>query len=412
MAYSRRKRQILDPLYFLTNPSIFITFFSMELTKEEMKRYARQLVLPEIGQEGQLRLKSARILIIGTGGLGSPAALYLSAAGVGTLGVVDFDKVELSNLHRQIIHGTDDIGQPKVISAKEKIARLNPEVKVIPRETRLNSQNALEILKNYDFIIDGTDNFITRYLINDACILLGKPFVYGGIFRFEGQLSVFGLKNGPCYRCFFQEPPSSGEIPSCAEAGVLGVLPGTMGVLQANETIKMICGIGTPLKGRLLIFDALATRFREVQIPKDPHCPMCSANRTIHKLGEYTPIGCALSPSQKESPSENRIPEATVQELKQKLLDSPQKIYILDVRDQKEWEIAHIEGAVLKPLSTLKENYQDIPKDKPVYVHCKLGGRSFQAVEFLKTKGYTNCINVKGGIDAWAEEIDPPMPRY
>ena len=384
----------------------------MGLTNEEIKRYGRHLVLPEFGEEGQLKLKGAKILLVGAGGLGSPAAIYLSAAGVGTLGLVDFDKVEFSNLHRQVIHFTKDVGKSKVGSAKEKIAQINPEVKVITQETTLNSKNALALIKDYDLIIDGTDNFPTRYLINDACVLSKKPYIYGGIFRFEGQCSVFGFEDGPCYRCLFQEPPNAGEVPSCAEAGVIGVLPGIIGLLQANEAIKIICQIGESLKGRLLIFDALTTHFREVKIKKDPQCPMCGSHRTIHELVEYSPI-CDLQTqtTSMETKGEDMY-EITVRELKKIMDERSEDFYLLDVRELEEWNIAHIEGAVLKPFSTFKDNYQDIPQDKKIYVHCKVGGRSLNVAKFLKTEGYQNVANVKGGIDAWAKEIDPTMPKY
>lgn len=384
----------------------------MELTNDEIKRYGRHLLLPEIGKGGQLKLKRARILLVGAGGLGSPQAIYLSAAGVGTLGLVDFDRVEFSNLQRQVIHFTPDIGKSKVISAQEKIVQINPEVKVIPHETILNAQNALDIIQGYDLIIDGTDNFPTRYLINDACIFLGKPFIYGGIFRFEGQCSVFGFDRGPCYRCFFQQPPAPGSVPSCAEAGVLGVLPGIIGLLQANEAIKVICQIGKPLKGRLLLFDALATHFREIQIKKDPTCPMCSPNRTIHALVEYAPICHDQTHTPPGTSANESSPEVTVQELKQIIDDQPSDFCLLDVREPEEWEIAHIKGAILKPLSELENNFQDIPTDKRVFVHCKMGGRSQKAIQFLANKGYRHLVHVKGGIDAWAREIDTTMPQY
>lgn len=388
----------------------------MELTPDEIKRYQRHLLLPELGKEGQLKLKRAKILLVGAGGLGSPSAIYLSAAGVGTLGLVDFDKVEFSNLQRQVIHFTGDVGKPKVTSAQEKIAQINPQVKVLTYATALNSQNALNILKNYDLVIDGTDNFPTRYLVNDACVLSGKPLIYGAVFRFEGQCSVFGLKDGPCYRCFFREPPAPDEIPSCAEAGVLGILPGIIGLLQANEAIKIICQIGEPLKGRLLLLDALTTRFREIQIKKDPQCPLCGPKRTIHELAEHHQPICNAQTAQtaktQGSTLSKDISEITVQELKHMLDDPPHGFYLLDVREPFEWEIARITGAVLKPLSSLEDNYRNIPKDKKIAVYCKMGGRSLQAVQFLKEKGYPSLVNVKGGINAWAEEIDTGMPTY
>jgi len=379
----------------------------MDLNNKELVRYSRQLILPEIGADGQQKLKEAKVLLVGTGGLGSPVAIYLAATGVGTLGIVDSDNVDLSNLHRQVIHFTRDIGKSKVLSAKEKIAHLNPHVKVIPYKEQFSEANALKLLKDYDLVVDGTDNFPTRYLINDACVLSGKPFVFGGIFRFEGQCCVFGLEDGPCYRCFLTEPPKPDEIPSCAEAGVLGLLPGIIGLLQANEAVKIICGIGQPLKGRLLIFDALQTQFREINIRKDPQCPLCGEKRTIHKVVAYADA-CCPTPSNRE----DRVSEITVQQLK-RIMDNPSSpYYLLDVREPKEWAIAHIEGAVLKPFSTFKNNYADIPKDKKIYIHCKVGGRSLKAAQFLKTKGYRQVFNVKGGIDAWAKEIDPAMPKY
>ena len=381
----------------------------MEFSKKELERYGRHLLLSEIGQQGQLKLKKSKILLIGTGGLGSPAAIYLAAAGVGTIGLIDFDRVDLSNLHRQVIHFTPDIGRPKVISAQEKINALNPEIKVVTYDTKLDSSNALEIFKEFDLIVDGTDNFPSRYLINDACVLSKKPYVFGGILRFEGQCSIFGLDDGPCYRCLFSEPPQPGQIPSCSEAGVLGVLPGVIGLLQANEAIKLICGIGQPLKGRLLLFDALAASFREVRIKKNPQCAICGPNRTITKLIDYQ-LFCDARPKTQETA--NTVQEISVKELKNIMDQKSKGFYLLDVREQFEWELAKIDGAVLKPLSSLKDKYQDIPKDKRVFVHCKLGGRSRQAAEFLKTKGYQNVFNVKGGIDAWAQEVDPKITRY
>ena len=377
----------------------------MKLTNEEIQRYGRHLILPEIGQEGQLKLKQARVLIVGVGGLGSPVAIYLTAAGVGTIGLIDPDKVEFSNLHRQVVHFTSDVGKPKVVSAKEKLAELNPAVKVLTYESKFNAGNALPIIKDFDLVIDGTDNFPSRYLINDACVLSGKPFVFGGIFRFEGQCSVFGVTDGPCYRCFFEEPPQPGEVPSCAEAGVIGVLPGIIGLLQAHEAIKLICNIGEPLKGRLLIFDGMNTQFREVKIKKNPTCAICGANRTIHHLVEPARV-CQVDLT-------TDIPEITVQELKEKLDKNAKGVCLIDVREKEELDIARIPGAKLKPSSGLEGSYQDIPKDRTVYVHCGGGGRSKSAIRFLKSKGYINeLINIKGGIKAWAKEIDPKMPRY
>ncbi len=363
---------------------------NMELNNHEKERYARQLILPEFGTEGQLKLKNAKILLVGVGGLGSPQAIYLSASGVGTLGIIDPDSVALNNLHRQVIHFTKDVGRSKVVSAQEKIEQINPHVKVLTYPAKLTAQNALEIFKNYDLIIDGTDNFSARYLINDACVMLAKPFIFGGIFRFEGQVSVFGLKDGPCYRCLFGEPPASEAIPSCAQAGVLGVLPGIVGLIQANEAIKIICGIGEPLRERLLIFDALTTTFREVRIKKDPACPMCGDHKTIVNLKEY-----------QENCLGGKNMEISVPELKEIMNDFSKKYVLIDVREPLEWDKGHIAGAVSKPLSTFEENYQDIPKDGKVFIHCQAGSRSSKAVEFLRSKGYTNCWNVGGGMNAW-----------
>ncbi len=368
----------------------------MSLSKKELERYGRQMILPEIGAKGQVKLKNAKVLIVGAGGLGSPVAIYLASIGVGTLGIIDADKVELNNLHRQVLHTTKDIGKSKVLSAKEKIRQLNPHVEVVIYKERFSEANAAQLVKDYDFVIDGTDNFPTRYLINDACVLAGKPFVFGGIFRFEGQCSVFGVKDGPCYRCFMQEPPKAEDIPSCAEAGVLGVLPGMIGLLQANEAIKLICGIGEPLKGRLLIFDALNTSFREVKLKKNSGCAVCGQNPTIKKIEPVDlPVACVLNPNS------NGVPEITVSELKKKMRKKNSDFMLVDVREKPEWDAGHINGAVLKPMSTLQQTFHEIPKDKPVYLHCGGGGRSSRAVQFLQSQGYTNAFNVKGGYKAW-----------
>ena len=373
----------------------------MELSSKEITRYSRQLLLPEIGKEGQSRLKQAKVLIVGAGGLGSPVAIYLATAGVGTVGIIDPDQVELTNLHRQIIHSTPDIGKPKVVSAKEKIFQLNPEIKVVTYPGRFTAQNALKIIQNYDLIVDGTDNFPTRYLINDACVLSGKPFIFGGVFRFEGQCSVFAFENGPCYRCLFENPPQPGQVPSCTEAGVLGVLPGIIGLLQANEAIKIICQIGETLKERLLIFDGLTTQFREIQIKKNPDCLICGPKRTIHQVTECAPI---CSPDVQD---QILIPTITVQELKTIIEQKPSHFCLIDVREQKEWDIDHIASAILKPLSTLENNYHGIPKDRKIYVHCKTGGRSLAAIKFLRTKGYRDLFLVSGGMDAWTKIKEP-----
>ncbi len=375
----------------------------MEFSAEEKARYARQTILPMIGPAGQMKLKKARILMVGAGGLGSSPAIYLTAAGVGTLGLIDADTVALSNLHRQVLHYTADIGKPKVVSAQEKLGQINPHVRIVTHQERLNAGNAKGIVADYDLVIDGTDNLPSRYLINDMCFFSGKPFIFGGVHQFEGQCSVFG-PGGPCYRCFFRELPPPEEMPSCAEAGVIGVVPGIIGLMQANEAIKLICGIGELLLGRLLIFDALSARWREVKIKKDPGCPLCGLDPTIRALEEYT----WQCPTQTTQPL---MPEITVRELKQ-LRDKQPDLYLLDVREQEEWDIARIEGAHLKPLSNFEEEFKDIPKDRPVYCFCKLGGRSTKAVEFLRSQGYSNAVNIQGGIHAWAEEIDPAVPQY
>lgn len=377
-------------------------------SKEETIRYARQTILPMIGPQGQARLKSARVLFVGAGGLGSSPAIYLAAAGVGTIGLIDDDKVSLSNLHRQILHYTPDIQKAKVISAEEKLKQINPHVNVVTHQARLDAQNVLSIFTGYDLIIDGTDNLPSRYLINDACFFLKKSFIFGGVHQFEGQVSVFGA-GGPCYRCLFRDMPPPGEMPSCAEAGVIGVVPGIMGLMQANEAIKWICEIGESLSGRLLIFDALSARWREVKIKKDSECPLCGTHPSILKLQEYS-WHCA---DEGDSPLSGTVPfsEITVRELKN-LRERNSDVYLLDVREKEEWQIARIDGAHLKPLSSLKDNFDDIPKDKPVYCLCKMGGRSSKAIEFLKSQGYTSLILVKGGITAWSQEIDPTIPQY
>ena len=370
---------------------------------DERIRYARQTILPMIGECGQMKLKSASILIVGAGGLGSAPAIYLAAAGVGTIGLVDADVVSLSNLHRQVLHFTPDCEKPKVVSATEKLLKINPNVKVDQHQKRLTTENASAIFAGYDFIIDGTDNLPSRYLINDACFFLHKAFAFGGVYQFEGQVSVFG-NNGPCYRCFFRDMPPLEEMPSCAEAGVIGVVPGIIGLMQANEAIKWICGIGDSLLGRLLIFDALSVRWRELKVEKDPECPLCGVNPTIRTLQEFD-WACSSDLEIK------RIREISVRELKQ-LRDQDPDLYLLDVREPAEWDVAHIEGAHLKPLSKLEENFSDIPRDKPVYCYCKTGRRSAKVVTFLESQGYTNLANVIGGIQAWSEEIDPQIPQY
>ncbi|MCB9771906.1 MAG: molybdopterin-synthase adenylyltransferase MoeB [Candidatus Omnitrophica bacterium] len=370
-----------------------------QFSQSEKVRYSRQTILPQFGLTGQTKLKNARVLFVGAGGLGSAPAIYLAAAGVGTIGLIDPDKVSLSNLHRQILHFTPDVDKPKVVSASEKLTQINPNVKIVTYQERLTVQNAQSIIDDYDVVIDGTDNLPSRYLINDACFFLKKNFIFGGVYQFEGQVSVFGA-SGPCYRCIFREMPSPEEMPSCVEAGVIGVIPGIIGLMQANEAIKGICGMGESLLGRLLIFDALSACWREVKIKNDPECPLCGAHPTIKKLEEYS-WECA---SGKMS---QMMLQVSVRELKE-LRDKNPDLYLLDVREQEEWDVDRIEGAHLKPMSQLQDNYQDIPKDKPVYCYCHAGGRSARVVGFLKSQGYENVYNVIGGMQAWSEEIDSP----
>jgi adenylyltransferase/sulfurtransferase len=375
------------------------------LSNEEIARYSRHLIMPEVALDGQKRLKQARVLTVGAGGLGSPLALYLAAAGVGTLGIVDFDVVDESNLQRQIIHGTSDLGRSKMESAREKIEDINPNVKVEAFEEALTSENALEIIDGFDVVVDGTDNFPTRYLVNDACVLLGKPNVYGSIFRFEGQASVFYAEEGPCYRCLYPEPPPPGLVPSCAEGGVLGILPGAIGTIQATETVKLLLGIGEPLVGRLLLYDALSMRFREMKLRKDPNCPVCGENPTVTELIDYQEF-CGIPQAQQA----DEVPEITVRELKEKL-DNGQNVSVLDVREPHEYEVANI-GARLIPLGELPERLVELDRNDTLAVHCKTGGRSARAVQLLKEAGFQNVYNVEGGITAWSEEIDPSVPKY
>jgi molybdopterin/thiamine biosynthesis adenylyltransferase/rhodanese-related sulfurtransferase len=380
----------------------------VELSNEEIARYSRHLIMPEVALEGQKKLKAARVLTIGAGGLGAPLAMYLAAAGVGTIGIVDFDVVDESNLQRQIIHGTSDIGRPKLESARETIEDINPNVKVETFNEALSSENALDIFRDFDIVVDGTDNFPTRYLVNDACVLLGKPNVYGSIFRFEGQASVFYAEEGPCYRCLYPEPPPPGLVPSCAEGGVLGILPGAIGVIQATETVKLILGIGEPLIGRLLLYDALGMRFREMKLRKDPNCPVCGENPTVTELIDYQEF-CGI-PQANAAERENEVPEITVRELKEKL-DRGEDIKVLDVRDPHEYQVANI-GAPLIPLNELPERMHELNQNDEIAVHCKTGGRSARAVKLLRDAGFTNVYNVKGGITAWSEQIDPSVPKY
>ena len=380
---------------------------SAELSNEEIARYSRHLIMPEVALDGQKKLKQARVLTVGAGGLGSPLALYLAAAGVGTLGIVDFDVVDESNLQRQIIHGTSDVGRPKMESARDRIADINPNVHVEAYEDALTSENALDVFKDFDVIVDGTDNFPTRYLVNDACVLLGKPNVYGSIFRFEGQASVFYAKEGPCYRCLYPEPPPPGLVPSCAEGGVLGILPGAIGTIQATETAKLILGIGEPLIGRLLLYDALSMRFREMKLRKDPDCPVCGENPTVTELIDYQEF-CGIPQAAAEET--NGVPEITVGELKAKL-DNDEDINVLDVREPHEYEVANL-GMRLIPLGELPQRLAELDRDENFVVHCKTGGRSARAVRLLQESGFQNVYNVKGGITAWSKEVDPSVPRY
>ena len=384
---------------------------SLGLTNEEVARYSRHLIMPEVGMEGQLKLKAARVLCVGAGGLGSPVALYLAAAGVGTIGIVDFDTVDFSNLQRQIIHGTPDVGRPKLESAKSRLNALNPEVHVVTHEMALSSQNALGLFADYDMVVDGTDNFPTRYLVNDACVIQGKPNVYGSIFRFEGQNSVFATTGGPCYRCLYPEPPPPGLVPSCAEGGVLGILPGVVGTLQATEAVKLILGVGDLLIGRFLIFDALQMRFRELKLRKDPDCPVCGDKPTVTQLIDYEQF-CGVVPSQPASGLEPITDgEVTVEELKSRI-DRRDSFVLLDVRESQEFDICRIPGSVLIPLGDLQSRMPELQAGGDLIVHCKSGVRSGKAVKLLREAGYVGAKNLKGGILAWIDRIDQTLPRY
>jgi adenylyltransferase/sulfurtransferase len=387
-------------------PSVAGGSAAAPLSHDEIRRYSRHLIMPEVGLEGQQKLKAARVLCIGAGGLGSPATLYLAAAGVGTIGLVDFDVVDFSNLQRQILHGTSDVGRPKLESAQETLADINPGVNIETHEAALTSENAFEILRDYDLVIDGTDNFPTRYLVNDACVLLGKPNVYGSIFRFEGQASIFAAKDGPCYRCLYAEPPPPGLVPSCAEGGVLGVLPGIIGTIQATEAVKLILGVGTPLIGRLLLFDALRMQFREVKLRKNPQCPICGEHRTIHELIDYEQF-CGVGHEAEVTTSA----DLTAAELKSKL-DSGEDILILDVREPQEYRINQIHGSILIPLGDLPQRVREIDSAREIVVHCKTGARSAKAVDFLRGAGFRRVRNLKRGIVGWIETVDPTQPMY
>jgi adenylyltransferase/sulfurtransferase len=383
------------------------------LSAEEIQRYSRHLIMPEVGMEGQRRLKAGSVLCIGAGGLGSPAAMYLAAAGIGRIGVVDFDVVDYSNLQRQLLHGTPDVGRSKLDSARDRINALNPHVQVDTYETMLSSENALELFAPYDVILDGTDNFPTRYLVNDACVIAGKPNAYGSIFRFEGQASVFAAKDGPCYRCLYPEPPPPGLVPSCAEGGVLGVLPGIIGVIQATEAIKLIVGIGEPLVGRFLIYDALRMRFRELKLRKDAECPVCGTNPTVTELIDYEQF-CGMRPDPQPAQSAGAAVndwEITPVDLKKKL-DAGETPFVLDVREPNEYQINRIPGSTLIPLGDLPRRYQELPRDREIVAQCKMGGRSAKAMDFLKSVGFTNVKNLRGGILEWIDTVDPSQPKY
>jgi sulfur-carrier protein adenylyltransferase/sulfurtransferase len=377
---------------------------AMRLSAEELQRYSRHLLMPEVTSDGQRRLKASHILSIGAGGLGSPAALYLAAAGVGTIGIVDFDDVDLSNLQRQILHGTKDIGRSKLESARDRLRDINPEIEIELHECRFSSENASQLVEQYDVVVDGSDNFPTRYLSNDVCVFARKPNVYGSVFRFEGQTTVFAPHlGGPCYRCLFPEPPPPDSVPNCAQAGVLGVLPGIIGMLQAIETIKLIVGIGEPLVGRLLHFDALKVKFRELNLRRDPQCPVCGENPTIFSPIDYEQFCGARN--------EEAIPTMSAHELKRKM-DAREPFELIDVREAFEYEIARIDGAKLIPLGEIAERADELQREQPIVVHCHSGRRSAEAVRQLQQRGFANVYNLEGGIDAWSDQIDPSVPKY
>ncbi len=385
-----------------------------ELSGDEIKRYSRHLIMPEVGVEGQRKLKAGKVLCIGAGGLGSPAAMYLAAAGVGTIGIVDFDVVDFSNLQRQLLHGTPDVGRPKLDSAKDRLNALNPNVHIETYDAALSSENAMKFFEPYDVILDGTDNFPTRYLVNDACVLSGKPNAYGSIFRFEGQASVFATKDGPCYRCLYPEPPPPGLVPSCAEGGVFGVLPGIIGVIQATETIKLILGIGEPLIGRFMIYDALRMRFRELKLRKDADCPVCGTHPTVTRLIDYEQF-CGVAPHQVAAEAAKTPASSadalTPRELKAEL-DRGEKLVIVDVREPQEYQINRIQGSVLIPLGDLPKRYVELDPNANIVSQCKSGVRSAKAQEFLRSKGFTSVRNLTGGILGWIDQVDPSQPKY
>jgi adenylyltransferase/sulfurtransferase len=384
---------------------------NIDFSNDEIARYSRHLIMPEVTLEGQKRIKAASILCVGTGGLGSPIALYLAAAGIGRLGLIDFDVVDFSNLQRQILHGTDDVGRKKLNSAKDRIKAANPNVQVDLHDCMFRSENAMQIVQDYDIVVDGTDNFPTRYLSNDVCVLAKKPNVYGSIFRFDGQCTVFAPHlGGPCYRCMFPEPPPPGMVPSCAEGGVLGVLPGIIGVLQAIEAIKLIIGIGDSLIGRLVSFDALKLRFREFKIRKDPNCPICGDHPTIHELIDYDQF-CGIPQADAETAKEMDVPSISPAELRAKF-DRKDKFVLVDVREPFEYEICNIPGSKLIPLGELPARLSELDSADDIVLHCKVGGRSAKALRVLQEAGFRKLSNLRGGIDAWADEVDPSVPRY
>ena len=380
------------------------------LSKDEILRYSRHLIIPEVGVEGQQKLKAAKVLLIGAGGLGAPLGLYLAAAGVGKLGLVDFDVVDFTNLQRQVIHATQDVGRKKLDSAADKMKAINPHVEIVKHEVALTSDNALDILKDYDIVVDGTDNFPTRYLVNDACVLLGKPNVYGSIFRFEGQATVFAYEGGPCYRCLYPEPPPPGLVPSCAEGGVLGILPGTIGLIQATETVKLILGIGEPLVGRLLLYDALGMRFRELKLRRNPECPVCGDHRTITKLIDYHQF-CGVPQQPVEESTKVNDGEIDVKQVKAKL-DRGDNFVLIDVREPHEYRICNIPAAKLIPLGQVAQRISELDPNSDIVVHCKSGMRSAKACGILRQAGFQHVRNMKGGILAWSDQVDPSVPKY
>jgi len=381
-----------------------------ELTNEEILRYSRHLILPDVGMEGQRRLKGSKVLMVGTGGLGAPLGLYLAAAGVGRIGIVDFDVVDVTNLQRQVIHGTKDVGRPKIDSAADRMLDINPDLQIDKHEVALTSANALEIINDYDIVVDGTDNFPTRYLINDACVLLGKPNAYGSIFRFEGQATVFGYEDGPCYRCLYPEPPPPGLVPSCAEGGVLGILPAVIGSIQATEAVKLILGKGETLKGRLLLYDALNMKFRELKLRRNPECPVCGDNPTVTELIDYQQF-CGIPQQEAEEAAMESLPEITPLELKAKL-DAKEDIFVLDVREPHEYDIAKIPGTTLIPLGELPRRVGELDSTADIVIHCRSGVRSAKAQHILKDMGFSRVTNLSGGILQWSDDVDPTVAKY